>query len=125
VGEVDIIKYIYILLYIVLLKIRDWLFDRQAKGLLLLVLIDLVATMIWYSFFQIEEANPLLVGSIESSLLNFTLTKLLLSLPGIWILNKYKDKLISKFGLALLSSVYFIIYLIHLYIMVSLISYSL
>tara|TARA_B100000902_G_C26720853_1_gene626536 strand:+ start:225 stop:557 length:333 start_codon:yes stop_codon:yes gene_type:complete len=106
-------------------KIKEGFSEEPAKRLLILVLIDLVATMIWYGFFGIAEANPFLIGSIKQSLISFTLLKLILSLPGIWILNKYQDKLLSKLGLALLSVVYFGVYLIHCYVMISLISFTL
>jgi hypothetical protein len=77
--------------------------------------------MLWYTSFGLQEANPILVSSIENSLLRFTLVKLMLSLPGIWLLNKYLDRLIAQRGLAILLVAYFGIYLIHCFVLINII----
>ena len=94
---------------------------RHVVLLLILIGIDMLATMIWYSFFGIDEANPALRGPIEHSLISFVLTKLALSLPGLsFLYNNIKRKL-TQAGLLFLLSWYIGIFVIHWYIFIKLI----
>ena len=77
---------------------------------------DLIATLLWYNFYGIEEANPLLDTHIKESSLRFTILKLGLSVPGLYFLWKYLDKKISQVGLGLLLLVYAAVGIIHMII---------
>lgn len=87
------------------------------KVLLLLIMIDLIATLSWHYFFGIEEANPLLSSHIEDSPARFVLIKLGLSLPGIYLLNKYIETKLAQGGLGLLLLCYSIVAVIHVMIL--------
>ena len=92
-----------------------------SRVLMLLVLIDLIATSIWFNAFQIPEANPLMAAPMEHSTIKFALTKLALSLPGIWLLHKHYDKLIARFGLFFLIFIYVVIAIIHYFVFINVI----
>jgi hypothetical protein len=96
--------------------------QRHTKLLLILVLLDLVATIIWYHFFNIPEMNPILSGPIEKSLSKFIFTKLALSLPSIYLLNKFLHKRISQIGMALLLGSYICVSIIHYFIFIKIIT---
>ena len=98
---------------------RDKLHNSPTSLLLLLILIDLICTIVWYESYGIAELNPILSSYIEKSSLQFAIVKLLLSLPFIWILYKFKNKILSKIGIAFLCAVYAIIACIHTYIAIS------
>jgi len=87
--------------------------EKWPKALLLLIFVDLMATSIWFSFFGIQEANPLLAPHLEESILRFTLIKLALSLPGLWLLSEYYHKILAKFGLLFLTIIYLFVTVIH------------
>tara|TARA_B100000085_G_scaffold233653_1_gene221194 strand:- start:1793 stop:2047 length:255 start_codon:yes stop_codon:yes gene_type:complete len=76
-------------------------------------MLDLIATLSWYFFFGIEEANPLLSDLIKASPIKFTAIKLGLSLPGIYILNKYIKRGIAQGGLAILLACYYSVAILH------------
>jgi len=95
---------------------------RHTKLLLVLVLIDLLATMVWFYCFDIPELNPILAGPIDKSLLNFAMTKLIISLPSIYLINKFLHKKISQVGIALLLTAYIAVSIIHYYIFIKLIT---
>ena len=95
---------------------------RHTKLLLILVLLDLLATMVWFCFYDIPELNPVLAGPINRSLLNFVITKLALSLPSIYLINKFLHKRISQVGVGLLLSAYVSGSIFHYYIFVKLIT---
>lgn len=94
---------------------------RHTKLLLWLILIDLVATVIWFYFFNIPELNPILEGPINNSIGQFVLTKLALSLPSVYILNKFIQNVLSQVGLALLLTSYVGVSIIHYFILIKLI----
>jgi len=96
--------------------------SRHTKLLLILVLLDLVATLVWFCCFDIPEFNPILVGPITKSLLHFTLTKLALSLPSIYLLDRFLYKRISQLGTGLLLVIYFGISIFHYYIFIHLLT---
>lgn len=96
--------------------------QTHIRILLLLIILDLVATTCWYVFFGIEEANPLLSAQIKDSPLNFVLIKLGLSLPGLYLLKKYINKRIAQCGIAILLLCYSIVALIHMMIFFMLMS---
>ena len=94
---------------------RD-IFERTTFFLLLLILIDLICTIIWYEAFGISEWNPILSPPLEKSSLRFCFFKLALSIPSIWVLVHFKNKLVSKIGIALLSLAYTLVVCVHIYI---------
>jgi hypothetical protein len=96
--------------------------QRHTKLLLILVLLDLLATIIWYYFFDIPEMNPILSGPIEKSMSKFVFTKLALSLPSIYFLNKFLHKKVSQIGMALLLTSYIGVSIIHYFIFIKLIT---
>jgi len=93
---------------------------RHVVILLLLIAVDMIATMVWYAFSGIEEANPLLIGPINHSLLSFVLVKLTMSLPGLLFLFRKIELRISQVGLAILLAWYASIFCIHWHIFMSL-----
>jgi hypothetical protein len=95
---------------------------RHTKLLLVLMLIDLLATMVWFYCFDVPELNPVLAGPIEESLISFVITKLMLSLPSIYLINKFLYKRISQIGIALLLTAYISVSIIHYYIFIKLIT---
>ena len=95
---------------------------RHTKLLLILVLIDMLATMVWFFYFDIPELNPILAGPIEQSLLSFAVTKLAISLPSIYLLNKFLFNRVTQIGLALLLSAYLFVSIVHYYIFIMLIT---
>ena len=95
---------------------------RHTKLLLILVLLDLFATMVWFCFFDIPEFNPVLSGPIEKSLLKFVITKLALSFPSIYLINKFLHKKVSQVGIAFLLVAYIAVSIIHYYIFIKLIT---
>ena len=86
---------------------------RHLRTLTLLILLDLIATITWFVVFGIEEANPLLAEQIKESPIKFATIKLGLSIPGIYILNKYIKKGIAQSGIAILLFSYYMVALIH------------
>jgi len=95
---------------------------RHTKLLLVLVLIDLLATMVWFCCFDVPELNPILSGPINESLLNFAMTKLAISLPSIYLINKFLHKKVSQVGIAFLLVAYIAVSIIHYYIFIKLIT---
>ena len=95
---------------------------RHTKLLLVLVLIDLLATMVWFYCFDVPELNPILSGPINESLLNFAMTKLAISLPSIYLINKFLHKKVSQVGIAFLLIAYIAVSIIHYYIFIKLIT---
>ena len=96
--------------------------QSHIRILLLLIILDLIATTCWYVFFGIEEANPLLSAQIKDSPAKFVLIKLGLSLPGLYLLNKYINKGIAQGGIAILLLCYSFVALIHMMIFFMMIS---
>ena len=95
---------------------------RHTKLLLVLVFLDLIATMVWFTYFNIPELNPVLSGAIEKSQLNFVITKLSLSLPSIYLINKYLHKRISQLGVGLLLIAYIGVSIFHYFIFINLLT---
>ena len=86
---------------------------KHLRILLLLIMLDLVATLTRYYFFGIEEANPILATSIKESPIKFSLIKLGFSLPGIYILSKYIKRGLAQGGIALLLGCYYLVAILH------------
>lgn len=101
--------------------LSSYLTSKHVRILSLLILLDLIATLTWYLVFGIEEANPLLADRIMNSPVEFVLVKLGLSLPGLYILNKYIKKTLAQGGLALLLVAYYLVALIHVFIFFALV----
>ena len=73
--------------------------------LVVLVLVDLVATIFWVSSGEATEANPVMNYFLQKSFYLFTVAKLALTFGGILILDKFKNifnKLIFKISLFLI-----------------------
>ena len=99
---------------------------RHTKLLLLLVLLDLVATMVWFYFFGIDELNPILIEPLNKSLMRFTSLKLLLSLPSIYLFNKYLPPnpakgggKLAQIGMGISLFAYIAVSLIHYYLLIN------
>ena len=90
---------------------------NHIKILTLLIIIDLIATIIWFVYFGIEEANPILASSIKDSPLKFAAVKLGLSIPGLAILTRYIKYNIAQGGIFLLLFSYSAVTIIHLFIL--------
>jgi len=97
-------------------KVIGYFKQVHIRILLLLIILDLTATLNWYFFFGMEEANPLLSSQIKNSPASFVLIKLGLSLPGLYLLNKYINKKIAQSGIAILLLCYSLVALIHIMI---------
>jgi hypothetical protein len=97
-------------------KVIQYFKQVHIRILLLLIVLDLIATLNWYFFFGIEEANPLLSSQIRDSPASFVLIKLGLSLPGLYLLNKYINKKIAQSGIGLLLLCYSVVAIIHVMI---------
>ena len=69
--------------------------------------------MIWYYHFGISEMNPILSGPIEESAIHFALLKLSMSLPSIYLLDKFIYKKIAQAGMAILLTSYIGVSLLH------------
>ena len=94
---------------------------KHIRILALLILLDLIATLTWYIIFGIEEANPILAAQIKESPIRFALLKLGLSIPGVFILNKYIKKGIAQSGIALLLLTYYLVAVLHCVIFITVI----
>ena len=98
----------------------------RAKGvsalLLCLILVDLICTIFWYEAYGVSELNPILARPLERSPLLFCIIKLSLSIPSIYVLNRFKAKVLSKVGVALLIFVYSAIACVHIWIATNLLS---
>lgn len=95
--------------------------DRAILPLILLILVDTMATIHWYSVYGIEEANPLMAFLLDHDIIYFFMVKMAVSLAGIAIIHKFYNKLLSKIGLFVLYLAYVSVFFIHLSIFVSLI----
>lgn len=101
--------------------LSSYLTSKHIRILSLLIFLDLIATLTWYLVFGVEEANPLLADRIKNSPVEFVLVKLGLSLPGLYILNKYIKKTLAQGGLALLLAAYYLVAFIHVFIFFALV----
>jgi hypothetical protein len=100
-----------------------WVFEkRHIKILLMLISLDLVATLVWFYFFDIPELNPILIGPINKSPINFVITKLLMSLPSIWLLFRFIEKRVSQIGIGILLGSYISVSIFHYFIFIKLIT---
>ena len=97
-------------------RVIQYFKQSHIKILLLLIVLDLIATLNWYFFFGMEEANPLLSAQIKDSPASFVFIKLGLSLPGLYLLNKYINKKIAQSGIGLLLLCYSVVAIIHVMI---------
>lgn len=94
---------------------------RHLKILLLMTLVDLIATMIWYEGWGIPEGNPIMAIFIDKSLIYFAITKILISTVGVFVLSKYLKLRVSQVGAAVLLACYAQVTLIHSVIFLSLV----
>lgn len=87
---------------------------KDIRVLVLLILLDLIATLLWYNFYGIEEANPLLNEHIKESSLRFSFLKLGLSIPGVYFLWKYLENKVAQVGVGVLLMVYISVGVLHM-----------
>tara|TARA_B100000131_G_C17899137_1_gene525646 strand:- start:382 stop:654 length:273 start_codon:yes stop_codon:yes gene_type:complete len=85
---------------------------------LLLFLIDIVATLSWFIFWNVPEGNPVLADILNRSTLLFVITKIALSFPPIYILDKYIEKTITQIGIFIVLATYISIALLHYFIFI-------
>ena len=95
--------------------------DRAILPLILLFLVDTMATIHWYSAYGVEEANPLMAFLLDRDIVYFFMVKMAVSLAGIAIIHKFYNKLLSKVGLFVLYLAYVGVFFVHLGIFMSLI----
>jgi hypothetical protein len=81
-----------------------------------LILLDLVATSVWYGVYGVPEQNPIMAFFISKSILLFAGTKLFLSIPSLYILSAHSGHWLTKVGLAFLIASYIEVSLIHAYL---------
>jgi len=62
------------------------------SALIILALLDLIATILWLSLGAAEEANPLMEYLVQESMVTFAFGKLLLTFFGIGILKWLRPK---------------------------------
>jgi hypothetical protein len=84
--------------------------------LLLLILVDLICTIVWAEAYGVSEWNPILSPFIEISPISFALVKLILSVPSIFVLSRFREKLLSKIGILTLCLAYTAVTGIHIYV---------
>ena len=94
--------------------------DRAILPLILLILVDSIATIHWYGTYGIEEANPLMAILLDRDVIYFFVVKMAVSMAGIAIIHKFYNKLLSKIGLFVLYLAYVSVFLVHLGIFMSL-----
>jgi hypothetical protein len=87
--------------------------NKHLKVLLVLFLVDIIATITWFSAYGVEEANPVLSGVINNSILLFCITKILLSFPALIILDKYLHKKITQVAIGMSLFLYSIVAVMH------------
>ncbi len=81
-----------------------------------LILLDLVATSVWYGVYGVPEQNPVMAFFISKSILLFAVTKLFLSVPGLYILSAHSGHWLTKVGLVFLVTSYVEVSLVHAYL---------
>ena len=81
-----------------------------------LIVLDLVATSVWYGVYGVPEQNPIMAFFISKSILLFAVTKLCLSVPSLYILSMNTGHWLTKVGLAFLITSYVEVSLIHAYL---------
>jgi len=94
---------------------------KHVRILLLLVTLDLLATLMWFIWYDIPELNPILSPQIEASPIQFVLTKLALTLPGVYLLSKFIHKKISQWGVGFLLTAYTAVSILHYIIFIKVI----
>ena len=98
-------------------------FDKKhLKIITLLILLDIVATMLWYSFSSVKEWNPIMDSILEVSLISFVIAKLSISFFTIHILSKYISKKISQIGIGIVLATYSIVTILHYFVFLFLLS---
>ncbi len=82
--------------------------------ILVLNLIDAVATMVWVGTGRAQEANPLMAGLLDSSPLAFMLVKLALVSGGVVVLWRFRDRALALAGTLAVFLAYYGLLLIHI-----------
>ena len=79
-------------------------------------LIDAVATSVWVGTGLAEEVNPLMAWVLEMGAGKFILVKLILINLSVYLLWRFKDRILSKILVVPTFLIYVYVFLIHLYI---------
>jgi len=79
-------------------------------------LIDAIATSVWVGSNIASELNPLMGGMIEISLSLFLVVKLLIVNLSIYVLWRFKDRVLSKILILPVFVIYVYIVILHCYI---------
>ena len=91
---------------------------RLGKGhlsvLIVLTLIDLICTIIWFEGYGVHELNPILSGPIEKSALKFSLIKMALTIPSVLIIRAHISNTFAQVGGWLLLFSYAFVCFIHI-----------
>ncbi len=95
---------------------------RHLKFIAILVLFDAISTMIWYSFSDTSEWNPIMNTMLEQSLLLFIITKLAISFFAITLLSKNIAKKITQIGIGIILSFYIPVSILHYFVFLFLLS---
>tara|TARA_R110002020_G_scaffold391754_1_gene602158 strand:- start:381 stop:692 length:312 start_codon:yes stop_codon:yes gene_type:complete len=74
-------------------------------------LIDAIATATLLHYKRVEEANPLMSQALESGFAFFFFVKFFFVGTGCWILWKYRDNKLAKYGILLCFSIYLVLML--------------
>ena len=89
---------------------------NHLKFILILVLIDIISTITWYSYSSVEEWNPIMNMALSHSIVTFSIVKLLLSFLTIWILSKYISNMFSQIGIAIVLAAYSVVTFLHYFV---------
>ncbi len=91
---------------------------KHLKILLILFLIDMIATIVWNTYWGVSEWNPILSGPLSKSALLFAITKIALSFPPLLILEKYLERLSAQIAIAITTFAYMMVTAIHYFIFI-------
>jgi hypothetical protein len=95
--------------------------NRAILPLILLIFVDTIATIHWYSAHGVEEANPFMAFFLTRDVIYFFIVKMTLSLGGIAVGHNFYDKKLCKIGLFVLYLAYIGVFFIHCGIFASLV----
>lgn len=80
---------------------------------LILNLVDLIATLIFVKLGYAEEANPLMAGLLELGAPVFAAGKLAIVSAGVYVLWRYRDRVLARVGSVVVSVAYGLLTVYH------------
>ena len=95
---------------------------KHLKLITILILIDTISPMIWYTFSSVEEWNPIMNSMLSHSLMLFVMTKLIISFSAITVLSRYITKRLSQIGIGIILSFYIPVTILHYFVFLFLIT---